>query len=225
VCQSKGREVLQRGSRPRCPLPKSVFQVHAVDKAGKVEIRRKLRRSELISFFKKQEACTVVFGLRRGAPLGPTIPGIGECQSSLSRPMSSLGLITSCRHHFALRLMIQHGALFELGATRPHDGMRRVGRYNLRDGLAASQRLDQPTLRTHPTRRLRQRTGLDPDPAVARAERGEKGDEIGRLGRYFLLQDRQRLSRRRDIPPRCGRACPILMGSDSAATARRCACR
>ena len=39
---------------------KSVFQVHAVDKAGKVEIRRKLRRSELISFFKKQEACTVV---------------------------------------------------------------------------------------------------------------------------------------------------------------------
>ncbi len=39
---------------------KSVFQVHAVDEAGKVEIRRKLRRSELIPFFEKQEACTVV---------------------------------------------------------------------------------------------------------------------------------------------------------------------
>ncbi len=39
---------------------KSVFQVHAVNEAGKVEIRRKLRRSELIAFFEKQEACTVV---------------------------------------------------------------------------------------------------------------------------------------------------------------------
>ncbi|MDQ2802166.1 MAG: IS110 family transposase [Pseudomonadota bacterium] len=39
---------------------KSFFQVHAVDAAGQVEIRRKLRRSELIAFFEKQAACTVV---------------------------------------------------------------------------------------------------------------------------------------------------------------------
>ena len=39
---------------------KSVFQVHGVNETGKVEIRRKLRRSELIPFFGKQEACTVV---------------------------------------------------------------------------------------------------------------------------------------------------------------------
>ena len=39
---------------------KSVFQVHAVDEAGHAEIRRKLRRSELMPFFEKQEACTVV---------------------------------------------------------------------------------------------------------------------------------------------------------------------
>src|SRR5271166_3986 len=39
---------------------KSVFQVHAVDTVGTPEIRRKLRRSELIPFFEKQEACTVV---------------------------------------------------------------------------------------------------------------------------------------------------------------------
>jgi len=39
---------------------KSMFQVHAVDEAGKAEIKRKLRRSELISFFEKQAACTVV---------------------------------------------------------------------------------------------------------------------------------------------------------------------
>ena len=39
---------------------KSVFQVHAVDETGKAEIRRKLRRSELLSFFEKQGACRVV---------------------------------------------------------------------------------------------------------------------------------------------------------------------
>src|ERR1700758_374405 len=39
---------------------KSVFQVHGVNETGKVEIRRKLRRSELIAFFEKQESCTVV---------------------------------------------------------------------------------------------------------------------------------------------------------------------
>ncbi len=39
---------------------KAVFQVHAVDKEGKAEMRRKVRRDELIPFFEKQETCTVV---------------------------------------------------------------------------------------------------------------------------------------------------------------------
>src|SRR5258708_24874314 len=39
---------------------KAVFQVHGVNETGKVEIKRKLRRSELIAFFEKQESCTVV---------------------------------------------------------------------------------------------------------------------------------------------------------------------
>jgi len=39
---------------------KSVFQVHAVDAAGQVVTRRKLRRNELTTFFEKQAACTVV---------------------------------------------------------------------------------------------------------------------------------------------------------------------
>jgi error-prone DNA polymerase len=39
---------------------KSVFQVHGVNEAGKAELKRKLRRSELIPFFEKQETCTVV---------------------------------------------------------------------------------------------------------------------------------------------------------------------
>jgi transposase len=39
---------------------KSVFQIHGVNEAGKVELRRKVRRSDLITFFEKQERCTVV---------------------------------------------------------------------------------------------------------------------------------------------------------------------
>ena len=39
---------------------KSVFQIHGVNETGKVAIKRKLRRSELIAFFEKQESCTVV---------------------------------------------------------------------------------------------------------------------------------------------------------------------
>jgi transposase len=39
---------------------KSVFQIHAVDETGKALIRRKLSRTQLIRFFEKQEACTVV---------------------------------------------------------------------------------------------------------------------------------------------------------------------
>jgi transposase len=39
---------------------KSVFQVHAVDETGRMVIKRKLQRSELIAFFKKLVGCTVV---------------------------------------------------------------------------------------------------------------------------------------------------------------------
>src|SRR6266851_9984702 len=46
--------------------------------------------------------------------------------------------------------------------------------------LGRRQSIDQP---------LRQRAGLDPNPAEARAERGQNGDDIGRLGRDLLRQD------------------------------------
>jgi len=39
---------------------KSVFQIHGVNETGKAELRRKVRRSDLIAFFEKQERCTVV---------------------------------------------------------------------------------------------------------------------------------------------------------------------
>jgi error-prone DNA polymerase len=39
---------------------KSVFQIHGVNETGKVELRRKVRRGDLIAFFEKQERCTIV---------------------------------------------------------------------------------------------------------------------------------------------------------------------
>ena len=39
---------------------KSVFQIHGVNETGKAELKRKVRRSDLIAFFEKQECCTVV---------------------------------------------------------------------------------------------------------------------------------------------------------------------
>ena len=40
-------------------IAKNVFQVHGIDAAGDVVIRRQLRRSQVLSFFKKQPACLV----------------------------------------------------------------------------------------------------------------------------------------------------------------------
>jgi transposase len=39
---------------------KSVFQVHGVDATGRAQLKRKLRREEVIPFFEKQATCTVV---------------------------------------------------------------------------------------------------------------------------------------------------------------------
>src|SRR3569833_2104223 len=39
---------------------KSTFQLHGVDATGKVHLKRKLRRVELIAFFEQQPRCTVV---------------------------------------------------------------------------------------------------------------------------------------------------------------------
>jgi transposase len=41
-------------------IAKSVFQLHGIDASGKVQLKRKLRRDELIPFFEGQPRCTVV---------------------------------------------------------------------------------------------------------------------------------------------------------------------
>ncbi len=38
-------------------IAKSVFQLHGIDASGKVQLKRKLRRSELIPFFEGQPRC------------------------------------------------------------------------------------------------------------------------------------------------------------------------
>ena len=40
-------------------LAKSVFQVHGVDRAGKVVIRRQLKRSQVLAFLRKLPPCLV----------------------------------------------------------------------------------------------------------------------------------------------------------------------
>ena len=78
--------------------------------------------------------------------------------ASLSRPVSSLSLVTSCCHRFRFGYCPTGLVLlFEVGVRPPHDGMmRRMGRYNLGDALAANQRQDRRSLRTHSTRRPRE---------------------------------------------------------------------
>ena len=59
-------------------IAKSAFQVHGVDGAGEVVIRRQLKRRQVIAFFQKLPACSV---------------GIEACASShhWSRELQALG--------------------------------------------------------------------------------------------------------------------------------------
>src|SRR5215210_4027644 len=41
-------------------IAKSVFQLHGIDASGKVQLKHKLQRSELVQFFEQQPRCTVV---------------------------------------------------------------------------------------------------------------------------------------------------------------------
>jgi hypothetical protein len=65
--------------------------------------------------------------------------------------------------------MTQHGALASLRGRHkpPHDGMRRMGRYNLSGALAGGRRQDRRTLRTHPTRRPREEIFLPEQNALS----------------------------------------------------------
>ncbi len=60
-------------------IAKSVFQVHGVDAAGQVVVRRQLKRRYVLAFFQK---LPTVLGWHRGlclvAPLVARVPGTGS---------------------------------------------------------------------------------------------------------------------------------------------------
>ena len=59
-------------------IAKSVFQVHGVDGAGEVVVRRQIRRSQMLQFFERQPSCLI---------------GMEACASShhWARELSALG--------------------------------------------------------------------------------------------------------------------------------------
>ena len=63
-------------------IAKHVFQVHGVDAEGKVIVRRKLRRPEVISFFKKLEPCLI--------GKGPIRTTHQACRGRCPRPIDAL---------------------------------------------------------------------------------------------------------------------------------------
>ena len=111
------------------------------------------------------------------------------CFSIAARVKPLPNLLPSC---FVLRLMTLTGLvlLFEVGAEPPHDGMRRMGRFNLRGALAADRRQDRQTLRTHPTRRPREDIFLPEQNPLScrRIFLGCAGQAAAETGVLFLLQ-------------------------------------
>ena len=65
-------------------IAKSVFQVHGVDAAGQVLIRRQLKRRAVLAFFQKLAVCLV--GIEACAPRRIT----GRASSKLTRPFGAV---------------------------------------------------------------------------------------------------------------------------------------
>ena len=61
-------------------IAKSVFQVHGVDDAGTVVIRKRVSRSKMLEFFADLPPCLVVSKLVR-----PLIIGAASCKLSVIR--------------------------------------------------------------------------------------------------------------------------------------------
>jgi hypothetical protein len=76
---------------------KSAFQVHAIDETGTAVIRCKLRRNELIPFFEKRDACTIVLEVCGGRPpLGPHADRSGA-RCEIDRARSGQAVLPAAR--------------------------------------------------------------------------------------------------------------------------------
>ena len=77
---------------------KAVFHVHGVNETGRAEVRRKLRRSEMIGFFEAQPACTVVLEACGAAHhWGRVLTGLGHTVQLIApeavRPFAKSGRV------------------------------------------------------------------------------------------------------------------------------------
>ena len=64
-------------------LAKNVFQVHGADASGRTELRKKLRRDQVLAFFSQLQPCVVAMEACDGALLMAWMPppdGIAMCQ-------------------------------------------------------------------------------------------------------------------------------------------------
>jgi transposase len=153
-------------------IAKDVFQVHAVDESDGVSIRRKLRRSELLDFFKTLEPCLI---------------GIEACATShhWARALAALG------HQVKL---IPGSFVKPFVKSQKNDAAdaeaicEAVGRPNMRF-VAIKTEEQQAVLTIHRTRDLltRQRTMLINAFRAHIAEYGQVA-RLGRLGVDALLE-------------------------------------
>src|ERR1700730_7059334 len=94
----------------RTPASRGKYHLRVVIVAQEDAFRIDCRESQRL----KPDAAS---GSKRSTYL-PIVAGTRGAASSLSRPVSSSGLMTSCRYRFALRLMTPHGALASLRGRR-----------------------------------------------------------------------------------------------------------
>jgi hypothetical protein len=75
-------------------IAKHVFQVHGIDAAEKVVVRKRLRRSQVLEFFKALPPCLV--GMDDGAlPHGMGVARLADLPAEWSRQRRILGLGSS----------------------------------------------------------------------------------------------------------------------------------
>jgi transposase len=130
---AKDREPSMKGiTTVGLDLAKSVFQVHAVDAAGKVVARRKLRRAEVLEFFAKLPPCTI---------------GMEACGTS---------------HHWARELGKLGHTVKQMPAEYVKGYRKRGRKTDAADAEAICEAVTRPRLREVPTKSIEQQTASMP---------------------------------------------------------------
>src|ERR1700741_87631 len=176
-------------------IAKSVFQVHGIDAAGQVVIRRQLKRRYVLAFFEKLPACLV---------------GIEACASShhWSRELKALGHTVKLMPPAYVKPYVKRQ---KNDATDAEAICEAVTRANMRF-VATKTPEQQSGLTLHRTRHLfiRQQTAVI---NAIRAHLAEFGiiAPVGRRGVEHLLEVVADPSDRR--LPKVARACLVALGS------------